>query len=92
MDLIQDIRPVSELKRKTAEIVGQVVETKRPVLITQGGRSVVMVVEVEDYQKKMRRMQLLESLAVGRQEIYEGKGIPQSDVLKKLEQWTRKSK
>ena len=92
MDLIKDIHPVSDLKRKTAEIVGQVVETKRPVLITQGGRSVVMVVEVDDYQKKMKKMKLLEALAVGRQEIEAGKGIPHQTVMNQLEKWAKESR
>ncbi len=90
MDLAKDIKPISELKRDTSGIVGYVSKTKKPVLITQNGVSVAMVVNVEEYQNEKRKLQLLQALAKGEKDVREGKLIPLKTVLKDLEQWQKK--
>ena len=39
MKMSEDIRPVTYLKSRTADLLDQVNETKRPVIITQNGEA-----------------------------------------------------
>jgi prevent-host-death family protein len=56
----RDVRPITDFKVKSAAIVDQARRTKRPVLITQRGRGVAVVVDLEEYERMM------EELAFGR--------------------------
>src|SRR3954465_7069300 len=56
----RDVRPITDFKVKSAAIVEQTRRTKRPVLITQRGRGVAVVVGLEEYES------MKEELAFGR--------------------------
>jgi prevent-host-death family protein len=55
-----DVRPITDLKVKSSAIVEQARRTKRPVLITQRGRGVAVLVGLEEYES------MKEELAFGR--------------------------
>lgn len=90
MDLAKDVKPISELKRDTSGIVGYVAKTKKPVLITQNGVSIAMVVNVEEYQNEKRKLRLLEALAKGEKDVREGKVVAIETVLDDLKKWLKK--
>lgn len=46
----QDVRPISDLKARAAEIVDQARATHRPILLTRHGRGVAVLLDVEDYE------------------------------------------
>lgn len=51
LKLSEDIRPMSDLKSKGADIVRQVNSTHRPVVLTRHGRGVAVVLSLEDYEE-----------------------------------------
>ena len=55
-----DVRPITDLKVKGSAIVDQARRTKRPVLITQRGRGVAVLVGLDEYES------MKEELAFGR--------------------------
>ena len=59
MDLSKDIKPISELKRDTAGVIGYTTRTRRPVLITQNGLGVAIIQSVGDYQNERKKLLLL---------------------------------
>lgn len=50
IDLENDIRPLSEFRANTAELVRQVKKTGRPLVLTQHGKSTVVLLDVRHYQ------------------------------------------
>jgi prevent-host-death family protein len=46
----RDVRPITDFKVKSSAIVEQARRTKRPVLITQRGRGVAVVLGLEEYE------------------------------------------
>jgi prevent-host-death family protein len=56
----RDVRPITDFKVKSAAIVEQTRRTGRPVLITQRGRGVAVVVGLEEFER------MREELAFGR--------------------------
>ena len=52
-----DVRPITDFKVKSSAIVEQARRTKRPVLITQRGRGVAVVVGLEEYERMKEELE-----------------------------------
>jgi prevent-host-death family protein len=55
-----DVRPMSDLKTKSSDVVDQVNRTQRPVLITRRGRGVAVMLDLAAFE------QMQDELAFGR--------------------------
>lgn len=69
MDLEQDIRSVTELKRHTREILEQVHQTGRPVVLTVNGKAGAVLMDVKTYEKHLKASNLAKLLAEAEQDI-----------------------
>ncbi|MGI8785066.1 MAG: type II toxin-antitoxin system Phd/YefM family antitoxin [Acidobacteriota bacterium] len=69
MDLEQDIRSVTELKRHTREILEQVHQTGRPVVVTVNGKADAVLMDVKTYEKHLKARNLAKLLAEAEQDI-----------------------
>ena len=87
MDLKKGVIPVSELKNRMKQILDQVVKTGEPVLVTQKGHSVVVILDVDVFQQQQRKLGLLEKIAKGEREILEGKGMTHAEVMQRSKNW-----
>ncbi len=74
--LNEDIKPMSEFRANTAACIHQVQTSKRPVVITQHGKSAAVLVDVSEFEAMSQRLELLEDIAMGESMIDKGKGIP----------------
>lgn len=72
----EDIRPLSDVRAGIASFVKQVNETGRPVVLTQRGRGVAVLVGVHEYQGMQERLELLEDVHLAEAQLKAGKGIP----------------
>lgn len=84
IDLEKDIKPLSEFRAKTANFVKQVRETKRPMIITQHGKSSAILVDVNVYQSMIEKIELLEEILLANKQIDSGKGIDDGSLEKKF--------
>jgi antitoxin YefM len=71
----QDIRPLADCRANLASVVRQVQRTKRPVILTQHGRSAAVLVDAGEYEALLDRAKLLDDVRVAESEIAEGKGV-----------------
>ena len=76
--LDQDIKPMSEFRAHTAACIQQAQKSKRPVVITQHGKSAAVLIDVSEFEAMSQKLELLEDIARGEALIDEGKGIPHS--------------
>jgi antitoxin YefM len=67
MKLDQDVRPLSEFRARVADFVLKVTQTGRPLLITQRGRGVVVLIDVREFSAMQQRLEFLESLLAANQ-------------------------
>jgi len=74
----QDIRPLADFRANLAAVVRQVQDTKRPVILTQHGRSAAVLVDAGEYEALLDRAELLEDIRVAESEVAAGKGVPHS--------------
>ena len=83
----EDIRPVTDFRNHAAEILAQVKTTKRPVVITQKGKSAAVLVDAERYERQQELLELLQKIAKGVKAAEEGRLIPHAQVMREVEEW-----
>lgn len=71
--LDQDIKPVSEFRSNASSLLEHVRTTKRPLVITQHGRSAAILLDVNEYEKLMAKLDLLQEIRQAEEQINEGK-------------------
>ena len=88
MPIVKDIRPITYLKARAADLLNHINETHRPVIITQNGEARAVLQDPESYEEMRNTISLLKIVAMGEEEIRKGKWRNQeevfSDLLKKL--------
>jgi prevent-host-death family protein len=85
MSLETDIRPISYLKSKAADLLKQVNDTHRPVVITQNGEPRAVLQDPASYQNMRNAIGLLKLIAQGEEAIRSGRYKSQEDVFANLE-------
>jgi len=86
MKMSEDIRPVTYLKSRTADLLDQVNETKRPVIITQNGEARGVLQDTESYENTKAAIALLKLMVQGEEDIRKGILRAQEEVFSRLEQ------
>lgn len=71
----QDIRPLSEFRSGVASFIKQINETRRPLVITQRGKGVAVVLDVEEYEAMQEKIELLEEMRTAEAQLTSGMGI-----------------
>lgn len=78
-----DVLPLTELKAKTAEVIRQVQESGRPVLLTRHGRSVAVLLSVgafEEYQETMENAALQRAVDAAERQIGRGQHVEHDEA------------
>ena len=69
MNISTDIRSITYLKSKTADMLDQVNKTRRPVIITQNGEPKAILIDPQSYQQMRNAIGLLKLLSQGENDI-----------------------
>lgn len=77
----QDIRPMSEFRTGIASFLKQVHDTKRPMIITQHGKGVAVLLDVNEYEAMQEKMELLQDIQTSISQLESGAGIENSDAM-----------
>lgn len=85
MKIATDIKPVSYLKSKSADLLKQINETRRPVIITQNGKPKAVLQDPKSYENMRNAIGILKLISQGEEEIKKGKNKKQNEVFEKLE-------
>ena len=80
---------VTTLKRQATKVLAELHESKEPILITEHGKPSAYLLDVADYEYMLRRMQILEGIARGEQDIRENKVITHEDAKEKMSKWLK---
>ena len=75
--MVEDIKPVTYLKRSSSELLKKLGESRRPVIITQNGEAKAVVLDVDSYESMRNTMLLLKLIAQGEEDIRAGRTVSQ---------------
>lgn len=78
------IKPISYLKANAAEVLQDLKEQRRPLVITQNGEARAVIQDVASYEETQETLALLKILALGNQQVAQGKVKPVAEVVKRL--------
>jgi prevent-host-death family protein len=79
MNYVTDIRPLSDFKRNTGEILEHLRASGRPVVLTINGKAEMVVQDAESYQKmldQIDRMEANEGIRRGLEDVEHGRVRP----------------
>jgi prevent-host-death family protein len=85
MDFSTDIKPVTYLKARAADLLKQINETHRPVIITQNGEVKAVLQDPKSYENMRKAIGILKLVSQGEDEIKDGKSKSQEDVFLNIE-------
>jgi len=85
MKMSEDIRPVTYLKSRTADLLAQVNETRRPVIITQNGEARGVLQDTQSYESMKAAIAILKLVVQGEEDIRKGDMIPHDEVFRRIE-------
>lgn len=85
--------PISEMQRNSAALTEQAMRTKQPIYLTKRGKSAVVLLDAEEYDRQMayrdailsREEATLAGISRGHDEIRQGKSVKLEDALSELD-------
>lgn len=80
----QDIKPLSEIRTGITNFIKQVHDTKRPLIITQHGKGVAVLIDVHEYEAMQEKIELLTDVQISLNQIGNGQGIDHEDAMNKV--------
>ncbi|MBI5606075.1 MAG: type II toxin-antitoxin system Phd/YefM family antitoxin [Deltaproteobacteria bacterium] len=84
LSISEDIKSVSDLKKKTNEIFKQMHHTGRPIIVTVNGRPDAVLMDVEVFEKKLNAFNLGLLLAEAEGDVREHRTRTARTFLKEL--------
>lgn len=85
MNISKDIKPITYLKSRAADLLKQINETHRPIIITQNGEPKAVLQDPESYEDMKNALGLLKLITQAEEQIKDNKVKTQDEVFSNLE-------
>jgi len=79
-----DIRPLSDFRANVASIIEELKKTKRPIVITQHGKSAAVMLDVTEYEDLLEKVELLTDIQIAETQLQKGEGISHVDAKQQI--------
>jgi antitoxin YefM len=80
----EDIKPLSDVRIGIASFIKQVHNTKRPLIITQHGKGVAVLLDVSEYEAMQEKLELLTDIQTSLGQLENGQGVAHEDAKEKV--------
>lgn len=90
MQLMNDIKPVTYLKSRAADVLKYINETHRPMIITQNGEAKAVIQDPQSYEDMKNAISLLKLLSFAEEDIKNGNVQNEEDVFRSVEELLQK--
>jgi prevent-host-death family protein len=84
MGYATQVKSISTLKANAAELLQELTELRRPLVITQNGEAKAVLQDVASYDATQETLALLKIVALGQAQIAGGKVRPVTEVVERL--------
>lgn len=85
ISLVNDIEPLSEFRKKSADFVKRLKKEKQPIVLTQHGKSAAVLMDVSEYERFIKKMEMLEDLLEAKQQVEQGKTYTLDEAKKRID-------
>jgi prevent-host-death family protein len=73
MSITDEIRSITDLKRNTNQILKQVHDTGRPVVLTVNGKAEAVLIDAREYEKILNSLAMLKLLLAAEKDLKKGR-------------------
>ena len=80
----EDVQPLSAFRANAAGFIEQIHATKRPLVITQHGRSSAVLLDVEKYESMVEEIEFMRAINAGLQQADAGDTISHEEAMAQL--------
>ena len=87
IDITKEIHPLTDFKRNTTELVRQMKESGKPIVLTINGRAELVVQDAGSYQRLLELVERLEAVGgirKGLEESRRGEGQPIEEAIRDI--------
>ena len=87
LNLSSDIHSLTDFKRRTADFIEQIKETKHPLVLTINGKAELVVQDAASYQELMElkeRIETVEALRKSLESVHNGSTRPIAEVFEEI--------
>lgn len=84
MNYAKQIKPISYLKANAAEILNDLNEQRRPLIVTQNGEAKAVLQDIASFEETQETLALLKLLALSNQDLEAGHTQPIDAVIRRL--------
>lgn len=84
VSIVDDIKPVSELKKHTRAIFEQLHRTGRPIIVTVNGKPDAVLLDAGVFEKKLRTLNMASLLAEAERDVRTKRVRPAREFLTEL--------
>ncbi len=92
ISISRDIEPLSEFRKKSADFVKRLKKEKQPIILTQHGKSAAVLMDVSEYERISRKMDMLVDLLEAKQQVEQGKTYTMAEAKERIEKHLSKWK
>jgi len=86
MNIMNDIKPITYLKGNAADVLNQINETHRPIIITQNGEPRAVLQDPKSYENMRNAIGLLKLISQAEDDVTTGKTNTQESVFARIEE------
>ena len=79
-----DIQPLSAFRANAAGFLKEVRDSRRPLVLTQHGKSAAVVLDVRQYDTLMEELEVIREIKEARAQLGRGEGIPHDQAMTEL--------
>ncbi len=90
MEIVNDIKPVTYLKSRAADVLKYINETHRPMIITQNGEAKAVIQDPKSYQDMRNALATMKLLSFSEEDIRNGNLHSEEDVFNSVEELLKK--
>ena len=92
ISISKDIEPLSEFRKKSADFIKRLKKEKQPIILTQHGKSAAVLMDVSEYERFTKKMEMLEDLLEAKQQVDQGKTYSMKEAKERIEKHLSKWK
>ncbi|MBU1215762.1 type II toxin-antitoxin system Phd/YefM family antitoxin [bacterium] len=86
MQIVNDIKPVTYLKSRAADVLKHINETHRPMIITQNGEAKAVIQDPQSYEDMRNAISIMKLLSFAEEDIKNGNTHSEEDVFSSVEE------
>jgi prevent-host-death family protein len=89
ISLSKDIEPLSDFRKNAAAFIKRLKSDKKPIVLTQHGKSAAVLMDVSEYDRIVEHVQFLEAIIESKKQVEAGLTLTADETKQRIDSLTR---